>query len=219
MAALEAAGKPQTAEIYKRYGTGDNVFGTLTSEVGKLKKKIKIDHELAMELWDTGNAEARILALQIADPDKVTREDADRFVGAGQIRFTGCYLSDLLARAPVAEQTMSDWMASHEEYFREMGYAVYAVRLRNDADSISDADAHNVLATIETEIHQSPNWARYAMNGALIAIGVFKPTLREHATETARRIGKVHVDHGKTNCKTPEAVSYIEKASRRKVCF
>jgi hypothetical protein len=32
------------------------------------------------------------------------------------------------------------------------------------ADHFSDADAEKVLATIEKEIHRSPNWARYAMN-------------------------------------------------------
>ena len=75
-----------------------------------------------------------------------------------------------------------------------------------------------MLATIEKEIHRSPNWARYAMNGALISIGVYKPTLRKKAIEAAKRIGKVEVDHGETYCKTPDAVPYIEKASKRKLC-
>jgi hypothetical protein len=56
------------------------------------------------------------------------------------------------------------------------------------------------------------------MNGALISIGVFKPALRARAIETARSIGKVEVDHGETNGKTPDAVPYIEKASKRKRC-
>jgi hypothetical protein len=42
----------------------------LTSEIAKLRKKIKIDHTLAMELWETENAEARVLVLLIADPEK-----------------------------------------------------------------------------------------------------------------------------------------------------
>ncbi len=79
-------------------------------------------------------------------------------------------------------------------------------------------NAQEVLATIEKQIHRSPNWARYAMNGALISIGVFKPTLRKQAIEAAQRIGKVEVDHGDTNCKTPDAVPYIEQASKRKRC-
>lgn len=215
---LKRLGKPQTAAIYQRHGSGDQVFGVLTSEIAKLQKKIKVDHPLARELWKTGNAEARILALQVADPGKLTRADADGLVREGPVRFLGCYLSGLLARSPIAEATMRDWMKSPDECSREMGYAILGVRLKNDPDSVSDADAERVLATIENEIHRSPNWARYAMNGALISIGIFKPALRKKAIEAARRIGKVDVDHGKTCCKTPDAVPYIEKASKRKRC-
>ncbi len=213
---LEKLGKPQTAAIYRRHGSGDHVFGVLTSEIGKLQKKIKVDHALAMELWKTGNAEARILALQVADPDKLTRSDADGLVDDGPVRFVGPYLAGLLARSPIAEGTMRAWMKSPDEFRREMGYAILAVRLRDDPDSVTDADAEKILATIEKQIHRSPNWARYAMNGALISIGVYKPALRKKAIEAARRIGKVDVDHGETNCKTPDAVPYIEKASQRK---
>ncbi len=38
------------------------------------------------------------------------------------------------------------------------------------------------------------------------------------AIEAAKRIGKVEVDHGETNCKTPDAAPYIEKAAKRKRC-
>jgi len=44
LAILKKSGKPQTAAIYKRHGAGDNVFGTLTSEIARLQKKIKVDH-------------------------------------------------------------------------------------------------------------------------------------------------------------------------------
>lgn len=99
-----------------------------------------------------------------------------------------------------------------------MGYGIFGARLKDEPDSVADAETEKVLATIEKEIHRSPNWARYSMNGALISIGIFKPTLRKRAIEAARRIGKVEIDHGETNCKTPDAVPYIEKASKRKRC-
>jgi 3-methyladenine DNA glycosylase AlkD len=218
LATLKKLGKPQTAAIYKRHQSGDNVFGVLTSEIAKLQKKIKVDHALALELWKSGNAEARALALQVADPKKLTRADADRLVKEGPVRFVGCYLSGLLGRSPIAEETMRAWMKSQDEFAREMGYGILAVRLKDDPGSVSDADAEKILATIEKEIHRSPNWARYAMNNALISIGIYKPGLRKKVIEAARRIGKVEVDHGETNCKTPDAVSYIEKASKRKRC-
>src|SRR6058998_1886773 len=103
LATLKKLGKPQTAAIYKRHGAGDNVFGVLTSELVKIQKKIKVDQALATELWKTGNAEARILALQVADPAKLTRAGADGLVKDGPVRFVGSYLSELVARSPISD--------------------------------------------------------------------------------------------------------------------
>lgn len=215
LAAFRKVGKPQTAAIYKRHGTGDNVFGTLTSEIGKLQKKIKVDHALALELWKSGNAEARMLALQIADPQKVTPELAHKFLADGPARFLGLYLAALIARSPIADKTMREWMKAADEVTREAGYNILSARLRDDADAISDADAGKILATIEKQIHRSPNWARYAMNNAVIAIGVWRPKVRKDAIAAATRIGKVDVNHGDTSCKTPDAVAYIRKSAAR----
>lgn len=215
LATLKKLGKPQTAAIYKRHGAGDNVFGVLTSDIAKLRKKIKLDHDLAMALWKSGNAEARILALQIADPGKLTSSQAEDFVRQASTRFVGFYLAALLARSPVADRKMRAWMKSPVESLREAGYSLLCARLKEDPGSVADADAEAHLATIEQQIHRSPNRARYSMNGALIAIGVWKKGLRRKAIEAARRIGKIEVDHGETDCKTPDAAAYIEKASKR----
>lgn len=216
LATLGKLGKPQTAAIYKRHGSGDDVFGTLTSEIARLQKKIKIDHALAAQLWRTGNAEARILALLISDPQRLTRADADRLLQEGQIRFLGCYLAALLGRSPIGKETMKSWMASSDASAKELGYTLLGVFLKEEPDSLSDPAAAKILRTIERKIHASPNWVRNAMNSALIAIGVHKTSLRGDALDTAKRIGKVHVDHGETNCTTPDAVAYIEKAALRR---
>jgi len=82
--------------------------------------------------------------------------------------------------------------------------------------SLSDDYFSDLLSTIETNIHQAKNRTRYSMNNALIAIGIRNPLLQKKATAAAKRIGTVHVDHGETGCKTPDAVSYIIKTVQRK---
>src|SRR6185436_20822552 len=124
LAFLKKNGKPSTAAIYKRHGSGDNVYGVLTSEMAKLLKKIKIDHALAMELWKSGNAEARVLALQIADPAKVTSAEAERLLEGSRSRFVSGYLAMLLAKSPVAQGKMKEWMASKDEFVSETGYTL-----------------------------------------------------------------------------------------------
>ena len=73
--------------------------------------------------------------------------------------------------------------------------------------------ANKYINTIEKEIHSSPNRTREAMNYALIAIGTYK--LDKEAISAAIKIGHVEIDHGKTWCKTTDAISYIKKARAR----
>jgi len=74
-----------------------------------------------------------------------------------------------------------------------------------------------MLAALDRGIHQAPNWTRHAMNNALIAIGGYRTELREEALAAAGRIGRVVVDHGKTNCKTPDAAAYIGRMVSKSV--
>jgi hypothetical protein len=216
LATLRKLGKPQTAAIYQRHGAGAGVLGVLTSELVRLQKKIKTDHALALKLWKSGIPEARILALLVADPEKLTSAEVETMAKEGPLRFLGSYLSGLLARSPIGEEKMRAWMKSPDENVREAGYGIFGARLRDDADSVGDAEAERALERIEKEIHRAPNRAKHAMNMGLISIGIYKPGLRKKAIEAARRIGKVEVDHGETNCTTPDAMAYIEKAAKRR---
>ena len=54
------------------------------------------------------------------------------------------------------------------------------------------------------------------MNSAPIAIGIRNAELERKALASAKRIGKVAVDHGETNCKTPHAADYIRKVVKRR---
>jgi hypothetical protein len=52
------------------------------------------------------------------------------------------------------------------------------------------------------------------MNGFAIAVGCAVVALSTKAKETAKAIGPVSVNMGKTACKVPFAPDYIEKAER-----
>ncbi len=49
---LKALGTEQNRKVYRRHGVGENLHGVSFANLGKLKKKIKIDHELAERLWE-----------------------------------------------------------------------------------------------------------------------------------------------------------------------
>ena len=75
--------------------------------------------------------------------------------------------------------------------------------------ALPDSYFEPYLIEIETGIHQQKNRVREAMNNALIAIGVRNAALQEKALSAAQAIGPVEIDHGETNCKTPDAAEYI----------
>jgi 3-methyladenine DNA glycosylase AlkD len=212
---LKSKGTAQNVKVYKRHGAGDNLYGVSFADLRKLAKRIKKDHALALELWDSGNMDARILATMIADPSQLKPATVSDWIRDVDYYVLSDQLAELISESPIALSKMQQLMASSREYYRACGYAVLASALKNGID-VPDGDCRRYLNAIEAEIHSSPNRARYAMNNAVIAIGTYKPALTGEAKAAAARIGRVVVDHGDTSCKTPDAVPYIEKALARR---
>lgn len=214
MTQLKNLGTAQNVKVYKRHGACDPLFGVSYANLGKLQKRIKINHELADRLWETGNLDAQVLATKIADPAKLTVTQANQWVKAVNCYITADALGALVAQSPIAKGRMEQWMKSKSEFVRQVGYVTLSASLGTDND-ISDTECRKYLKTIEKEIHRSPNRARHSMNMALIAIGIYRPSLRDQTIAAAERIGTVEVDHGETSCTTPPAIPYIQKAVAR----
>ncbi len=212
MSALEGAQNAPTKKTYLRHGAKEPLFGVRTADLAKIKARIKVDHALALALFATGNADARLLAMQIADPGKLDEKTADAWLKAACWAMDTYYLGALLVRSPIWRRCMTRWMAQSDEWVQSCGYGLLSQRLKEEPDSISDVEAEAALQAIEAGIHGAKNRARSNMNTALISIGTYKPSLRAAALAAARRIGPVEVDHGDTDCKTPDAAAYILKA-------
>ena len=80
MAELEALGTEQTRKTYRNHGAREPSFGVTLRDMKPLAKKIKKDHALAMELYATGNYDAQTLAGIVAEPDKMTASDFERWM-------------------------------------------------------------------------------------------------------------------------------------------
>ena len=126
-------------------------------------------------------------------------------------------LSNVAAAAPSAKGRMEKWTVSSGEMVACTGWHTLASIARQD-NGLPDGYFVKYLETIESKVHASKNWVKYAMNNALINIGVRNPSLERKAVAAAKRMGGVEVDHGETGCKTPDAAAYIKKtvAHRRK---
>jgi 3-methyladenine DNA glycosylase AlkD len=202
-------------KVYRRHGVTGEQYGVSYAELGKLEKKIKTDHRLAVALWTTGNHDARVLATMVADPAAVDDALAESWVADLDNYVIADAFSALVAGSPPARAKAESWAGSPVDWIGQTGWTVIA-RLAMDGDGPGDGWFAERLATIERTIHQRPNRTRHAMNTALIAIGVRGEPFRDQALAAAARIGRVEVDHGETGCKTPDAAAYVERTLARR---
>jgi 3-methyladenine DNA glycosylase AlkD len=211
MSALEKVGTAQARKIYARHGAKDPMFGVSFADMKTFVKQIKMDQALALDLWNTGNFDARNLALKIADPLLISPSDLDRWASEDTAPTCLGYVAQLAAEGPHGRSRAEAWLASKSEVRRCCGWLLVGALATLDEDLSWDWFAAR-LATIEKAIHAAPNRERDAMNKALISIGGRDAASRKATLAIARRLGPVTVDHGDTECKTPSAVDYIEKA-------
>ncbi len=215
MAQLEAAGTEQNRKTYVNHGVQGDQFGVSIAALDKLAKQIKRDHGLAVELWATGNQDARLLATRIADPAALNSADLDAWARDLDNYIVTDAFSGLVARSPLARPKMETWIGDEDEWIGAAGWNIMAHLALND-ETLPDAYFLPYLDVIEREIHGRKNRVRYSMNNALIAIGLRNRALETSALSSAGRVGVVNVDHLKTGCKTPDASSYILKAWDRR---
>lgn len=215
MATLKKMGTAQNVKVYRRHGAGNKLYGVSFADLNKLKKQIKTDHQLARQLWASGNTDARTLAIMVADPGQMTASEMDDWLSDISYYLLADLLGGLVAQSDLANRKLNKWAASKKEYVRQCGYVVLCSMLKDRAETVDDELCAEFLDKIERQIHRSPNRARHSMNMALTAIGIYKPRFRKKTISAARRIGKVEVDHGETSCKTPDAESYILKSAGR----
>jgi 3-methyladenine DNA glycosylase AlkD len=222
LAELKRLGSEGTRRIYLRHGASEPLFGVKFADLNKLKKKIGVDHELAVGLWATGNSDAQTLALMVVDPDAMKSSEIDAWLRGVNYNLLLGMIAGLTAKTSFASTKWKKWSKSKSETSLVAAYNLISSWLKAAADEVPDQTIEDALSRIETSIHDSPNLARQAMNNALMAVGVFREDYRRRAMEVANSIGLVEVDHGETNCKTPDAAAYIKKAvthnRKRKRC-
>ncbi|HVK04134.1 MAG TPA: DNA alkylation repair protein [Armatimonadaceae bacterium] len=210
MDALREKGTEQNRKTYARHGVGGECYGVSYADLYALQKRLKGDHDLALGLWDSGNHDARILATLIADPALLSEAQADAWIGEVANFVQADAAAAVIAKTPYAAATMRGLIDSGDEWRARIGWVLLNAMARSD-EAYPDDLFLPYLAVIEAEIHGRENRVREAMNGCLIAIGGRGDALQERALAVAAAVGKVHVDHGPTACKTPDAAAYIPK--------
>lgn len=218
MAQLQLAGTAQNRKVYGRHGAAEPMFGVSYKDLGRIAKPLGTDQSLAIDLWGSGNHDARVLGLRIADAAAITKTRARRWLRDVDNYILAEALGGLLAQSPHARELSDEWRDSPREWPASVGWFIVTCTA-NQTDVWSTSELRDFVTQIESEIDERPNRVRHEMNGVLIAIALREENLRRSVLELDSRIGPIVVDHGETGCKTPAIALYIDRtlAHRRKM--
>lgn len=217
MQLLEANGKPGTVKIFRNHGVTAEMFGVSYAFLKDLHKRCKVDHDLAQELWATGNHDARVFACWVADKDRATQALLGKWAKGVDNHVIAHEVASLAQDCDFAHKLADKWIARKDEWHTTLGWSVIA-RLATQVErppsegGLTDDDLKAYVAELVESIHQMPNRTRHAMNGALISIGCRSQAWRKRATAAAKKVGAVEVDYGKTSCSVNDAAASIEKS-------
>jgi 3-methyladenine DNA glycosylase AlkD len=208
--ALSARAKKLVAEINK---------GTL--KLGDLKKhgaEIKKDHDLAMELWSTGEYYPRLLATLIFDKkfftEKVLDQLASDMIGHGakeRTQLADWLLANQLAKDKKLVALIATWEKNPSPILRRW-FWYHQARLRWVGQA-APGNSADLLDSLENDMANAEPEVQWAMNFCACQIGVHEPQFRPRCIKLGEALGLYKDEHVAKNC-TP---SYLPEFIRIEV--
>jgi 3-methyladenine DNA glycosylase AlkD len=186
LAALHALAKPDQLAGMARYGMAvNNRLGIKIPELRRLARQTGRDHALALALWDTAIAEARILASMVDEPDAVTAEQMDAWVqdlDSWDVCDQVCM--NLFDKTPLAWERVHEWAERDEEYVKRAAYALIACLAWHD-NTAEDARFLALMPLIVQGATDDRNYVKKAVSWALRHIGKRNAVLHDAVLATA----------------------------------
>ena len=214
---LKTLGSDSIKKVLMKHGAKEPFFGVKVEHLKKIQKRIKTDHKLALELYDTGISDAMYLAGLIVDDGQMSKKDLQRWAdGAYWYMLSEFTVPWVAAGSPFGREIAREWIDSKKESIAAAGWATLSslVAIKDDAE-LDMAELKQLVGRTQKTIHQQPNRVRYTMNMFVISVGCYVKALTPLALEAGKKIGTTNVDMGDTACKVPNVVDYIEKVKAR----
>ncbi|MCO6178629.1 DNA alkylation repair protein [Ciceribacter sp. RN22] len=153
-----------------RFGIAtDNALGISNPVMQKIARQVKKNPARALELWETGIREARMLALYTLDPKTLEAATARRLAGDFVSWEIVDAAADLFVTARL-EDLIPEFAADAREFVRRTAFSMIAsaaVHLKREPDGL----ILGYLALVEAHATDERNFVRKAVNWALRNIG------------------------------------------------
>jgi 3-methyladenine DNA glycosylase AlkD len=165
-------------------------LGIATPVLRELAKAHRRNHPLALELWESGIHDARVLATLVDHPPQITRGQMEAWVRAADNWVQTDALAFLFDRTAFAEEKAHAWSARKGEFVKRTGFALMA-GMAVHRKELPDEIFLRFLPAIAREATDERNFVKKAVNWALRQIGKRNPVLRRAAIAEAKRIAKL----------------------------
>lgn len=213
LARLEAMGDEKVRKHNRKSGAGDNQYGVRMGDIRKLAAKIKSDPALALALWDTGNIDARLLAVLLLKPDELSREAVDRLVRSGDFAQVADWLNAyVVQKHPEKESLRRQWLADADPWAARAGWGLTYERITWDPAGL---DLPALLDRLEAEMGSAPPPAQWTMNFCLGGIGIHFPEHRRRAVAIGEKLGLYRDYPVSKGCTSPYVPVWIAEMVRR----
>jgi 3-methyladenine DNA glycosylase AlkD len=213
LAQLKALGDEKTRAQNKKRGAGDNQFGVRMGDIRKLAAKIKTNHELALALWETGNIDARFLAILIMRPQNLSSDELDRLVRSVDFAHVADWLNSYVVRNHPQKETLRQaWMATDHPWASRAGWDLTSERIGKSPKGL---DLPALLDRIESEMPGAAPEAQWTMNFCLAGIGIHFPKHRKRAITIGETLGIYRDYPVSKGCTSPFAPIWINEMVRR----
>ena len=121
---LQEFGNEQTKKTLMRHGAREPFYGVKVQDLKKIQKKIKKNHELALELFNTGNSDAMYLAGLISEPQKMTKVQLQDWAEKAYWYYISEYtIAWIAAESKFGWELALEWIQSDKENIDSSGWA------------------------------------------------------------------------------------------------
>lgn len=210
---LEALGNEKIRTLAIRNGANGSQYGVPLGEIRKVAKAIKANHELALELWKTGNVDARLLAILMLKPKELTPDTLDEMVRSVKVAQVADWINSYVVKKHPNKETLRlVWMDSDDPMAARAGWSLTDERVQKSPDGL---DIEALLDRIESEMGGANELVQWTMNFTLAAIGINFPEHRERAIAIGEALGIYRDYPVSKGCTSPFAPVWIEEMMKR----
>jgi 3-methyladenine DNA glycosylase AlkD len=190
---------------------GDD-HGVNLSAMRAVAKRLKARHELAIELWATGDTAARLLATLIARSKAFSADDLDAMIHDIRApKLLDWFITNIVKLGKHAEELRLRWKDDTDLVGRA-GWSLTTDRVVKRADGL---DLDGLLEQIEIEMKDAPSPKQWSMNHCLAEIGIRHPKHRARAIRIGEKL-QVLIDYpASPGCTPPYAPVWIIEMVRR----